>query len=135
MLGHACGILLRASAQAFVYLTVYEELLVDVREKIGRGGLSSPESPRLAAGSPVLCMSQHRLNFLDEVAYVFELPIDRCEAYVRDLIDFLEAVHHQIAENRTRDLPEVTGIDFAFHFADDRFDCRRADGPLIAGLL
>jgi len=82
-----------------------------------------------------LALGQHRLHFLNKIAYILECPVHRGEANVGHLVEHFQALHDQLTQGSHGDLAEVVGVNFALNMADDRFDLLAADGPLVAGFL
>ena len=74
-------------------------------------------------------------DFADKIAGIAELPVDGCEAYIGDIVHFLEAVHDFFADGGGGDFSAVLLLEF-FHYLIDRFfDKFGANGPFFAGFL
>src|SRR5260370_27565445 len=102
---------------------------------VGEGGIGSIYShPVLGPMVPMatLLFSQHGLDLFDKVTHILEFAINRGEAHVRHLVELLEIVHHQFADDGYGDLTEILGIDVVLDLTDDGFDLFGADGPLVA---
>ena len=93
------------------------------------------------SGSPshVLAISsrlgEHRLEFVDEIANVLELPIDAGETDEGHLIQLPQLLHHDLADVAAGDFEFKTPLQLVLHGGDDRFELGVADGALPAGLF
>src|SRR6185295_2919282 len=71
-----------------------------------------PRSPRSCGASTVrsrarVAAFEDRLELVQELRDVLELAVDAGEADVGDLVEVLELLHHQVADDRARHLAVV----------------------------
>src|SRR5262249_31742353 len=78
---------------------------------------------------------QHRLQFLDEILYVFELAVDAGKTDEGDLVELAQMAHDGLAEILRGHFAVEVRVDVTFDGADDPFDLIFADGALPAGFF
>ena len=84
--------------------------------------------------SALLNVVQHRLDFIDKIASVFEFAVDAGKAYVGHLVEFAKFVHDEVTK--------FFAVDFLFHLGSqcnldaghDAVDLLVADWPFPARL-
>jgi len=74
-------------------------------------------------------------DFADKIAGIAELPVDRCEAYICDIVHFFEAVHDFFADGGGRNFSPILLFEFLHHLVDRFFNKLRADRAFFAGFL
>src|SRR5947209_3060430 len=77
--------------------------------------------------------ADERLQLLHELGHVLELQIDRREADVGDLVEFLESAHDHLADLRGGPLALRRLLHVLLDGVDDAIELGRRDGPLLAG--
>src|ERR1043166_6792873 len=77
--------------------------------------------------------AHQRLQLLHELGHVLELQVDRSEADVGDLFEFLQAAHDHLADLRRRALPLRRLLHVLLDGVDDAVELRGRDGPFLAG--
>src|SRR5436190_10604815 len=83
---------------------------------------------------PSLFCVQQILQFRHELADVAEVPVDRRETDVRDLVEMLQLFHHERADVGRRHLPLGPILQRRLDAVGDAFEHRHADRPLLARL-
>src|SRR5262245_19537133 len=73
---------------------------------------------------------EHWLEFVDEVADVFETPIDAGEADVGNLVDDGQTLHDERADFGAFDFRLAVGVHVAFDVGDYALDLLVANRPL-----
>ena len=74
-------------------------------------------------------------DFADKIAGIAELPVDGCEAYISDIVHFLEAVHDFFADGGGRNFPPILLFEFFHYLIDGFFDKFGTDRAFFAGFL
>jgi len=74
-------------------------------------------------------------DFADKITCIAELPVDGCEAYIGNVVHFLEAIHDFLADGGGRDFPPVLLFEFFHNLIDGFFDKFWADGAFFACFL
>ena len=70
-----------------------------------------------------------------EIADLAEIAIDRGEAHIGDLVERLQALHHQFADLRALDLALAGALELAHDAIDHALDALRIDRALAQGDL
>ena len=74
-------------------------------------------------------------DFTDKIAGIAKLAVDGREAYIGDIVHFLEAIHDFFADGGGRNFPAVLLFEFFHDFIDGFFDQLGTDGAFFAGFL
>ena len=74
-------------------------------------------------------------DFTDKIAGIAKLAVDGREAYIGDIVHFLEAIHDFFADGGGRDFSTILLFEFFHHLIDRFFDKFGADGAFFAGFL
>src|SRR6266542_597899 len=90
---------------------------------------TSPLSCRLRLGA-----ADQSLQLVEELVGVLELPVDRSEAHVGDLVELPQPLHDERPDLARGHLALLSVVQSRFDLIHDRVELRRRHGALLAGL-
>src|SRR3989442_7957088 len=79
--------------------------------------------------------AQYLLDLLFDLLEVHELPVDRREPDIRDLVEVAKSGHHHLADLSTRYLDPTRPAQLGVDVVHDRSEPLRRDVPLLGRLL